>query len=78
MVSPDGIADRGPNLWEVTTAAMTTINFCSKFIVQGEGVSFGTPVVANVAGRSGKNGNPTDRRLQVTGAALGLSKSFVT
>ena len=49
MVSPIATT-----LWEVTIAAMTTINFCSKFIVHGEGVSFGTPVVANVARRSGK------------------------
>jgi hypothetical protein len=57
---------------------MTTINFCSKFIVQGERVSFGTPVVANVAGRSGKRWGPRDRQLQVIGAALRLSESFVT
>jgi hypothetical protein len=58
---------------------MTTINFCSKFIAHGEeGVSFGTPIVANVAGRSGKRWGPTDRRLQVIGAALRLSESFVT
>jgi hypothetical protein len=48
------VAPIATSLWEVTIAAMTAINFCSKFIVHGEGVSFGTPVVANVARRSGK------------------------
>jgi len=56
MVSPIATS-----LWEVTIAAMTTINFCSKFVANGEGVSFGTPVVANVAERSGKRWGTHDR-----------------
>jgi hypothetical protein len=46
MVSPIATS-----LWEVRAAAMTTINFCSNFIADGERVAFGMRVVANVVGR---------------------------